>query len=722
MREKELDYMNVLEALNDIPFSVGKKLLTDFIQGDASNETIKRNRLDKLQSFGSLAYEKDEITQMIDRLLLNNLIEQKTLEKNKFWKVLQLSEKGKNELKTPTLHKKKISHLFKEKETTITNQERELFNHLGNFISKYNDAQKKAIICNKEHILCLAGAGSGKTSVLTKRIEFLIKYRSVNQHKILGITFTRKARDEMMHRLSTTYECQNVHVETFNSFCERVLRTYNNIAYNTEMRVITYRDKMHIIRNALEAIGLNISRAISIYFSPVQIRSKTQEQLAHVLMNDCFFVRDYFKSKSRKLEKSAFETIDARHEQSAEMMFSVCRYIEGYMQRNGLRDFTDQLLDAIALFRLHPELIPEYEHVLIDEFQDINATQVELVDLLNPKNIFCVGDPRQSIYGWRGSDIKYILNFEDTYNDAEIITLKKNYRSSEKIVNLINASIKNMGLADLESGNTDDNKILHTPTNASVELVSCKNELAETFFVIKKIKESSIPRKEIFVLARTNKQLKNLSEMLVQEHIAHVLRTDETRKKVYVKENELTLATIHAIKGLEAEMVFVIGATPANFPCKASDHPVIDMIKVDEYDKEEEERRLFYVAMSRAKKILYVTYSTKTPTHYITKEMLDMLDQKKNSYLAETLADQVVYKPNKSIITGSGKVIERLKQWRWQRSQSLGLPAYMILSNKALIDLAQKTPLTKKDLYDVYGLGPNKVMKYGEEILEILHG
>ena len=98
MREKELDYMNVLEALNDIPFSVGKKLLTDFIQGDASNETIKRNRLDKLQSFGSLAYEKDEITQMIDRLLLNNLIEQKTLEKNKFWKVLQLSEKGKNEL------------------------------------------------------------------------------------------------------------------------------------------------------------------------------------------------------------------------------------------------------------------------------------------------------------------------------------------------------------------------------------------------------------------------------------------------------------------------------------------------------------------------------------------------------------------------------------------------------------------------------------------------
>ena len=121
------------------------------------------------------------------------------------------------------------------------------------------------------------------------------------------------------------------------------------------------------------------------------------------------------------------------------------------MSKNGLRDFADQLIDALKLFNDNPDLIPNFDHVLIDEYQDVNGTQTKLIDILNPKNIFAVGDPRQSIYGWRGSDIRHILNFEDKYELCETISLVKNYRSSKSIVKLINSCIETMDLPGLES-------------------------------------------------------------------------------------------------------------------------------------------------------------------------------------------------------------------------------------------------------------------------------
>ncbi len=695
MPEKELDYLLILKALNEIPFGVGKKLLIDFLNGNEDNESIKRNKLYNLDNFGSMAYDKDELTQLIDNLIMNKLIQTTSVNQNKFWKVMELSQKGRDELVNPELYKKKLSYNFKEITTDITEQDKQLFTAFSDFLGKYNDEQKKAIISNKKHILCIAGAGSGKTTVLTKRIEFLIKYRSIPVDKILAITFTRKARQEMINRLG-----DEVIVETFNSFCEKILRKHNHIIYDQTVRVINYKDKIGMINRALSDLKINIDRAIDTYFTYAQKRSKTNEQLANIFMNDCFFIRDYFKFKHRKIDRAAFQTSDIKHEKSANLVYSVCNFIESFMQKNGLRDFADQLIDAIALFEHNKELIPEFQHILIDEYQDVNSTQIKLIDLLDPENILAVGDPRQSIYGWRGSDIKYILNFQDKYPDCEIITLKKNYRSSKHIVDLINKSIKNMSLTDLETS---------IAGKKDIRLLKFDSEDAEFEFVLKTITSSKIPRNEIFVLARTNRQLNELSILMKSRRINHLVRSDEMKRSDVAKENDVTLATIHSIKGLEAKLVFVIGCSSNNFPCKGSEHPVIEMVKVDEYDKEEEERRLFYVAMSRAKESLYISYSGKNPTYFITDDMLEIIGGTKQ-------IDE-----SRFTLSKSNDLITRLKDWRRQLSQEQDVPAYIIMLDRTIIDLAVKNPLTKEDLEKVMGLGPIKIMKYGDAILDMVN-
>jgi DNA helicase-2/ATP-dependent DNA helicase PcrA len=218
------------------------------------------------------------------------------------------------------------------------------------------------------------------------------------------------------------------------------------------------------------------------------------------------------------------------------------------------------------------------------------------------------------------------------------------------------------------------------------------------------------------------------------------LRTDEVRNPAAAKGDEITLATIHAIKGLEAHTVFVVGCTMNNFPCRTTDHPVMEMIKVDEYDKEEEERRLFYVALSRAKEQLILTY-TGTMTYFITAEMLQMLDNrgsdrtgvkatvkngrddKRNMKLDNrgnidyTMNKNNDYKTNKN-----NAIYSRLKQWRSETARANGVPAYMIINDKTILELLEKMPIELHELEEIYGLGPNKIKKYGEELLRLVNG
>ncbi len=693
----------MLKALDEIPFGVGRRLLIDFLQGKTS-KSIARNRLHLKKNFGSMAYDNDELDEMIGSLLLNDMVQMTPVEGNKFWKVLQLTGKGKKEIVNPSLYKRKLSFNFRETKTEITDEDRKLFGKFNGFLTRFNDEQKKSIISDKAHILCLAGAGSGKTTVLTKRIEFLVRYRRCDPAKILAITFTRKARQEMMKRLKKAGNLDSVTVETFNSFSEKILRQYNDLVYDKPVTVITYRDRIMMITRALSKINMTMAQAINVYFTDAQKRGKEEDQLANIFINDCFFLRDYFKCRNRQMDESSFDILDAAQKESATMVFAVCNYIEAYMRKHGLRDFADQLVDTISLFETHKELVPEFDHVLIDEYQDINSTQTKLVDILNAGNLFCVGDPRQSIYGWRGSDIRYILNFEEKYPDCDIITLTKNYRSTEHIVDLINNSIKNMKLAGLESA---------VGGEKDIKLLKFDREAAEFEFILQKIIASEVSGNEIFVLARTNRQLNDLSQLMKERRIKHVVRSDEIRRSAAAGPDEVTLATIHAIKGMEAELVFVTGCTYANFPCRGSEHPVVDMVKVEEYDKEEEERRLFYVAMSRAKNSLYMTYSGSKPTYFITDSMLSIMEEK-----------ELDIQPKERLINmeQSGDVVERLKSWRRALSSHHSIPPFMIMHDRTLMELAQRKPATFTELEQVHGFGPAKVMKYGSEILKIVNG
>jgi superfamily I DNA/RNA helicase len=609
-RDNSLDYIKILKALMELPFQCGKNLLSDFLNGNYKNKSVIGNNLDELHNFDTLHWTKDKIFSEVDRLVQNGMIELGTSDYNRFVKVLKLTIKGRNEITNPTLLHKKLATKVEFKKSEITSKEREMFLALDSLLGDFNDEQKKSIISQAKNILCVAGAGSGKTTVLTKRIEFLVKYKSVPENEILAITFTRKAKQEMEKRLHIL-GIEGVRVHTFNSFCEGVLRKHEARVYGRPVRIQSYSDKILAMNMALATLGVDMDSALQGYFTPQQRKFKTGNQQANSFMNDCFSVMDYFKVTGEE-EYDFSKDADIKNKNNAQRIYKITQYLKDHMSTQGLRDYTDQLVDAIKFLKENPEEIPQFDHVLVDEYQDVNAMQIELIHLLKPGNLFAVGDPRQAIFGWRGSDINYILNFEKDYGETEVIHLTKNYRSAKNIVDFMNHSIREMGLPDLEH---------HHNIESKIKILNFDSEEAERNFVIKKILESNIPRDEIFVLARTNRQLIELSQVMKNKGINHVLKTDEVRSPKDAAMGDVTLATVHAIKGLEAKKVFLIGSNEQNFPCKASDHPAVEMVKTDNYDKLEEEKRLFYVAISRAKEKLYLTYSGKKPTYFINDEM-----------------------------------------------------------------------------------------------------
>ncbi len=698
------DYLGVLKGVKAIPFNVGKSLLADFLCG-SPNESIKKNRLDRLQEFGSMAYEKEEVEGIIENLVLNKFLEIKGSNGNKYWKLVHLTQKGAAELENPSFLAKNIEKNIKniEKPAEISEDDKKVFESFDFLLNKYNDSQKKAIVSASKKILCIAGAGSGKTTVLTKRIELLTTFRSVPAQKILAITFTRKAKREVESRLKHSPFCKGVIIETFNSFSEKMLKKHNNLIYSRSVSVITFGEKVKLVKFALKKLSLSIEKAVNSYFSVVQKKLKSFDELSMIFVHDCFSILDYYKNENKKVEDfSQDASLAVKDQETAKMMYELCIFIDKAMKRLGKRDFSDQVADCTMLFRKYPETIPEFDHVLIDEYQDINSVQIDLVDLLNAENIFAVGDPRQSIFGWRGSKIKYIIEFNEKYPDAEVVALTTNYRSSQPLVELMNRSIKHMSLPNLDSGVLDKKK--------QISLLKFDSEQKEFEFVIDQVKKSETEKKEVFVLARTNKMLYELAQLFQKQNIDFMLRSDEIKRPALDKENAITLATIHAIKGMEAKEVFVVGCSTQNFPCRTSDHPVIDIIKNGYYDKEEEEKRLFYVAISRAKEKLTLSY-TGSPSRFINNDMKKIIGAAHDKSLSGY----------KEASNSSGDMLLDLKSWRRSIALQNNIPAYMILSDAVLENIVREQPMTLDELEQVKGIGPVKVEKYGEEILRIVN-
>jgi superfamily I DNA/RNA helicase len=703
--EEDLKYTRILRALMELPFQVGKNLLIDFLTGDYSNKSISKNRLDELDNFDSLSWDKSRVSGEIDRLISNGMIEMVQSDYNRFVKVLSLTIRGRNEITHPSLEAKRLGNRVGFNESKVSSEDKLRFLEFEDFLKMYNEEQKKAIISDAKNILCVAGAGSGKTTVLTKRIEFLVKHKGVTPEKILAITFTRKARLEMKRRLDEL-GVSGVKVHTFNSFCERILQKYGSEIYGRNVRVIGYGDKVLAMNMAVATLGLDMDSVIDEYFNAGQKKFRTSAQLSNAFMSDCFAVMDYFKVSGKKDYDWSLD-VSGKDRVNAERIYRITKYLREHMETQGLRDYSDQIIDTIKFFGDNPSGIPIFEHILVDEYQDVNAMQIELIGLLKPENLFVVGDPRQSIFGWRGSDLNYILNFEKDFGDAEVVHLKKNYRSFPGVVEFMNHAIRDMKLPDL---------VAHLKGEARIRIMDFSDEDSEREFVLREIEDSAVSLDEVFVLARTNKILLELSRAMSAKRISHVVRADESGGRVPANGERsedsrfgVTLATVHAIKGLEAKKVFVIGASETNFPCKTSDHPAVEMVKMDDYDREEEERRLFYVAISRAREELVVTY-TKKPTYYITPAMRGLVGSKTKEL---GIGDLGLGNVNEGLLG-------ELKSWRSVLSEERGVPAYTILTNATIEEIAVKVPKSAEELIKISGIGPEKLMRYGKKILEIV--
>ena len=713
----EKPHIPLLKAFEDLKFNLGKKTLMEYLKGDL-NPTIERNNLDELDSYGSLyMLEKGELFNLIEDLIKNDFLELTTI--NGGFQVVKRTSKGVKEIfarnYTPQLNKNIIKHTslgIDYEISKINEEDKKLFSAFDFFLNKFNDNQKKAIISGEKNILCVAGAGSGKTTVLTKRIQFLTKFKSISQEKILAITFTRKARDEMKLRLEKL-EITNVKVETFNSFCEKLLKTHGHLIYNDDVKVASFGDKISLIQNSIKKIGTNFEIFYEDYFTKKQVREKSKDELFFIFVNDIFSIIDYYKNTESEIEQFYERETHSQKKRIAKLIYEISKTAQQGLKNRNLRDFSDQIIDSLRLLRENPNLIPNYEHMLVDEFQDVNLVQFELIKLINPKNLFVVGDPRQAIYGWRGSDIKYIIDFPKIFEKTQILELTTNYRSNSQIVEFSNNCVESMNLSDMIPHNkTEENTIY---------LIEQDNEQLEKTFVSEAIKNSKNKRCEIFILARTNRILENYADFFSKMGIKYTIKSEEEYKNGEPKEDEVVLATIHSIKGMEANEVYIVNSNTLSFPNKVADNFVFSLIKQEEdYDKNSEELRLFYVALTRARSKLIITY-TGNHTKFITSKMLSQLVIKEKN---KNLFDFGSEKKFESKGNSSNSTILKnlIKDWRNEISNRTGLPTYMIISNKAIEDLIVQRPQSKVELLNVNGLGDAKIAKYGEELLKIING
>ena len=300
--------------------------------------------------------------------------------------------------------------------------------NVSDILQSLNPVQKEAASCTEGPLLILAGAGSGKTRVLTHRIAYLIEEKGVNPWNIMAITFTNKAAQEMRDRVDRLVEfgAESIWVATFHSSCVRILRRYiDRLGYDNHFTIYDTDDQKSVIRKAVKELDLD----------PKQYR---EGPLLGVIS----------AAKNEMIEPQDFET-------QAGGDFRMCQEAKIYkayqktLIDNNAVDFDDLLLLTVRLLRENRDVLEAYQerlrYIMVDEYQDTNSVQFELIRLLSGKyhNLCVVGDDDQSIYKFRGADITNILSFEETFPGAKVVKLEQNYRSTNNILEAANSVIAN---------------------------------------------------------------------------------------------------------------------------------------------------------------------------------------------------------------------------------------------------------------------------------------
>ncbi len=366
-----------------------------------------------------------------------------------------------------------------------------------------NEQQKEAVSVVDRPVLVLAGAGSGKTRVLTHRLAYLIEVCGVSPGAIVAMTFTNKAAGEMNGRVEELLNrnTRSMWLGTFHSLCARILRRESAAAgLDADFSIYDADDQLALMRQVLRDQEISERQ-----FPPRQVRARISSE------------------KSRMVDPAAFAKRAGNYYE--QQVARIYRQYQSALQRNNAVDFDDLLMLTVKVFREVPEVLAKYQerftHVLIDEYQDTNRPQYLFARLLAEGHgrIFVVGDDDQSIYGWRGADLGNILNFEKDFPDAYVIRLEQNYRSSQVILDAGNAVIRNnVGRKGKKLWTDRDGGDL-------IQVSSCADESDEARWIAHELKRlrTQYSYNQVAVLYRTNAQSRALEDGLRFQAIPYVI-------------------------------------------------------------------------------------------------------------------------------------------------------------------------------------------------------
>lgn len=367
-----------------------------------------------------------------------------------------------------------------------------------------NDKQAEAVQTTQGPLLIMAGAGSGKTRVLTHRIAYLIDEKMINPWNILAITFTNKAAREMRERaMALNPATSETLIATFHSMCVRILRREaDHIGYNRNFTIVDPGEQRTLMKRILKNLNLDPKK-----------------------WNERAILGTISNAKNDLLDEVAYE-----HQAGDMYTQIVAKCYKAYqeeLRRSEAMDFDDLIMMTLRLFDKNPDVLAyyqqRYQYIHVDEYQDTNHAQYQLVKLLASrfKNICVVGDADQSIYGWRGADMQNILDFEKDYPEAKVVLLEENYRSTKKILQAANEVIKNnrnRRPKKLWTQNDDGEQIVYYRAN---------DERDEAVFVASTIdniiREEGKNFKDFAVLYRTNAQSRTIEEALLKSNIPYTM-------------------------------------------------------------------------------------------------------------------------------------------------------------------------------------------------------
>ncbi|MCR5791511.1 MAG: UvrD-helicase domain-containing protein [Lachnospiraceae bacterium] len=377
---------------------------------------------------------------------------------------------------------------------------------MDDFWSKLNPEQERAVKQIDGPLLILAGAGSGKTRVITCRAAHMVKDCGVNPFNILAITFTNKAADEMRNRVDRMAgsDAAGIWVSTFHSLCVRILRRYiDRIGYENTFTIYDADDQKTVMKEVCKRLNIDTKqmpeRAL------LSMISHQKDELLTVSDTEREAADDYAMKELARVYKAYQETL----------------------RKNNALDFDDLLFRTVDLFRAAPDVLSSYQerfrYIMVDEYQDTNTAQFELVRLLASRyrNICVVGDDDQSIYKFRGANIRNILDFESVYPDAAVIRLEQNYRSTQTILDAANAVIKN------NRGRKDKSLWSDRGKGEGLQIRRCDTAYEEAEFVADRIKSKKLREgiawRDAAVLYRTNAQSRLLEEKLLMAGIPYTI-------------------------------------------------------------------------------------------------------------------------------------------------------------------------------------------------------